>query len=105
MIIGTLLVFSINIQANIVEAVVMGVVEVAMPFVIDGTLKSEHERKADTAQAQGQWNKFTIFLGFTDKEKAYKDGEFQPIRQVKVLEFKEIKVETYLTEEADWGEE
>ena len=90
-IIGTLLVFSINIQANIIEAVVMGVVEVAMPFVIDGNLKSENERKANAAQAQSQWKKFTSFLGFTDKKR-------------KIVHMQEVNT-TDWSEEADWGEE
>ena len=58
---------------------------------IKDNIKSENERKANAAQAQSQWKKFTSFLGFTDKKR-------------KIVHMQEVNT-TDWSEEADWGEE
>ena len=121
-IIGTLLVFSINLSADIVDQVVMGIVEVTMPYVIDGTLKSQSQRDRTVKKNYEQWNKFTSFLGFTDKEENLTNERFEDKRTSAekksdeksakedeekriILAVEKSKIEAAVTtEECDWGE-
>ena len=111
-----------NLSADIVEAIGGAIIEVAMPIVIDVSLKSKNQRKADAARAQGQWKKFTRFLGFTDKEENLTNERFEDKRtsaekqsdekSAKEDEEKRIilavekskKEAAVTTEECDWGE-
>ena len=121
-IIGTLLVFSINLSADIVDQVVMGIVEVTMPYVIDGTLKSQSQRDRTVKKNYEQWYKFTRFLGFTDKEENLTNERFEDKRTSAekksdeksakedeekriILAVEKSKIEAAVTtEECDWGE-
>ena len=121
-IIGTLLVFSINLSADVVNAIGLGIIEVLLPQVIERPLKSQSQRDRTVKKNYEQWNKFTRFLGFTDKEENLTNERFEDKRTstekqsdekvAKEAEEKRIilaveksKIEAAVTtEECDWGE-
>ena len=121
-IIGTLLVLSVNLSADVVNAIGLGIIEVLLPQVIERPLKSQSQRDRTVKKNYEQWNKFTRFLGFTDKEENLTNERFEDKRtstekqsdekSAKVDEEKRIilaveksKIEaTVTTEECDWGE-
>ena len=121
-IIGTLLVFSINLSADVVNAIGLGIIEVLLPQVIERPLKSQSQRDRTVKKNYEQWNKFTRFLGFTDKEENLTNERFEDKRtstekqsdekSAKVDEEKRIilaiekskKEAAVTTEECDWGE-
>ena len=119
---GTLLVLSVNLSADIVDQVVMGIVEVLLPQVIERPLKSQSQRDRTVKKNYEQWNKFTRFLGFTDKEENLTNERFEDKRTSTEKQFDEkvakeaeekriilavekSKIEASVTtEECDWGE-
>ena len=121
-IIGTLLVFSINLSADVVNAIGLGIIEVLLPQVIERPLKSQSQRDRTVKKNYEQWNKFTRFLGFTDKEENLTNERFEDKRTstekqsdekaAKEDEEKRIilavekskKEAAVTTEECDWGE-
>ena len=121
-IIGTLLVFSINLSADVVNAIGLGIIEVLLPQVIERPLKSKSQRDRTVKKNYEQWNKFTSFLGFTDKEENLTNERFEDKRTstekqsdekvAKEDEEKRIilavekskKEAAVTTEECDWGE-
>ena len=121
-IIGTLLVFSINLSADVVNAIGLGIIEVLLPQVIERPLKSQSQRDRTVKKNYEQWNKFTSFLGFTDKEENLTNERFEDKRtstekqsdekSAKEAEEKRIilavekskKEAAVTTEECDWGE-
>ena len=121
-IIGTLLVFSINLSADVVNAIGLGIIEVLLPQVIERPLKSQSQRDRTVKKNYEQWNKFTRFLGFTDKEENLTNERFEDKRtstekqsdekSAKEAEEKRIilaiekskKEAAVTTEECDWGE-
>ena len=121
-IIGTLLVFSINLSADVVNAIGLGIIEVLLPQVIERPLKSQSQRDRTVKKNYEQWNKFTRFLGFTNKEENLTNERFEDKRtstekqsdekSAKVDEEKRIilaiekskKEAAVTTEECDWGE-
>ena len=121
-IIGTLLVFSINLSADVVNAIGLGIIEVLLPQVIERPLKSQSQRDRTVKKNYEQWNKFTRFLGFTDKEENLTNERFEDKRTSTekqsdeksakedeekriILAVEKSKIEaTVTTEECDWGE-
>ncbi len=121
-IIGSLLVFSINLSADVVNAIGLGIIEVLLPQVIERPLKSKSQRDRTVKKNYEQWNKFTSFLGFTDKEENLTNERFEDKRTstekqsdekvAKEAEEKRIilavekskKEAAVTTEECDWGE-
>ena len=79
-IIGTLLVFSINLSADVVNAIGLGIIEVLLPQVIERPLKSQSQRDRTVKKNYEQWNKFTRFLGFTNKEENLTNERFEDKR-------------------------
>ena len=121
-IIGTLLVFSINLSADVVNAIGLGIIEVLLPQVIERPLKSQSQRDRTVKKNYEQWNKFTSFLGFTDKEENLTNERFEDKRTSAekksdeksakedeekriILAVEKSKIEAAVTtEECDWGE-
>ena len=121
-IIGTLLVFSINLSADVVNAIGLGIIEVLLPQVIERPLKSQNQRDRTIKKNYEQWNKFTRFLGFTDKEENLTNERFEDKRtsaekqsdekvanedeekRIIVAVEKSKKEAAVKTEECDWGE-
>ena len=121
-IIGTLLVFSINLSADVVNAIGLGIIEVLLPQVIERPLKSQSQRDRTVKKNYEQWNKFTRFLGFTDKEENLTNERFEDKRTSAEKQFdekvakeaeekriilaveKSKKEASVTTEECDWGE-
>ena len=121
-IIGTLLVLSVNLSADVVNAIGLGIIEVLLPQVIERPLKSQSQRDRTIKKNYEQWNKFTSFLGFTDKEENLTNERFEDKRtsaekksdekSAKEDEEKRIilavekskKEAAVTTEECDWGE-
>ena len=121
-IIGSLLVFSINLSADVVNAIGLGIIEVLLPQVIERPLKSQSQRDRTVKKNYEQWNKFTRFLGFTDKEENLTNERFEDKRTSTekqsdekvakedeekriILAVEKSKIEAAVTtEECDWGE-
>jgi hypothetical protein len=68
---------SVSASANIVEAVGMGIAEIVMPYIVDGALKSEEQKKAQTANTTVGIIKMKRFFGIDSSKKEEKEVEIE----------------------------